>query len=156
MLLAFAPVFAFMIWKFSNLGLNFDIVESRFFGRGFLDFGGSFYNWATAFQNMFVGIPERTAYFLTEFIGLAIGVGTCVACIKHYPEIAWFSLAVLIVSWGSGPAQGIIRYVLATPAVFVMLAKWGKNPAFDRAWTIASILLMGLLATLFAFNFWVA
>ena len=156
MLLAFAPLFVFLIWKFSNLGLTFDIVESRFFGRGFLDFGGAFYNWATAFQNMFVSIPERTAYFLTEFIGLAIGIVTCLACMKHYPEIAWFSLAVLIVSWGSGPAQGIIRYVLAAPAVFVMLAKWGKNPVFDRAWTIASILLMGLLATLFAFNFWVA
>jgi len=57
---------------------------------------------------------------------------------------------------GSGPAQGIIRYILGAPAVFVMLAKWGKNPVFDRVWTIASILLMGLLATLFAFNYWVA
>jgi hypothetical protein len=156
MLLAFAPLIAFLLWKFSNLGLNFDIVESRYFGRGFLDFGSAFYNWATAFENMFAGNPERTAYFLTEFIGLAIGLVTCIACMKHYPEIAWFSLAVLIISWGSGPAQGIIRYILSAPAVFVMLAKWGKNPAFDRAWTIASILLMGLLATLFAFNFWVA
>jgi hypothetical protein len=146
MLLAFAPLIVFVIWKFSNLGLSFDIVESRYFGRGFLDFGGAFYNWATAFQSMFAGIPERTAYFLTEFFGLAIGTVTCIACMKHYPEIAWFSLAVLIVSWGSGPTQSNIRYILAAPAVFVMLAKWGKNPVFDRVWTIASILLMGLLA----------
>ena len=105
---------------------------------------------------MFVHIPERTAYFLTEFLGLVIGVVTCFTCIKHYPEIAFFSLAVLLISWGSGPAQGIIRYIMGAPAVFVMLAKWGQNTVFDRAWTVASILLMGLLAMLFAFNFWVA
>jgi len=156
MLLAFTPLIVFLIWKFSRLGLNFDIVEANYFGRGLLDFGGAFFNWATASQSMSIGIPERTAYFMTEYLGLAIGVVTCIACIKHYPEIAWFSLAVLVISWGSGPAQGIIRYILGAPAVFVMLAKWGKNTVFDRAWTIASLLLMGMLAALFAFNFWVA
>jgi hypothetical protein len=156
MLLAFAPLIAYLIWKFSHLGLNFDIVESNYFGRGFLNFGSAYYNWAAAFHSLFVHIPARTAYFVTEFLGLIIGVGTCFACIKHYPEIAFFSLAVLIISWGSGPAQGMIRYIIGAPAVFIMLAKWGKHPAFDRAWTIACILLMGLLAMLFAFNFWVA
>ena len=156
MLLAFAPLIAYMAWKFSHLGLNFDIVESNYFGREFLDFGRAYANWATAFQLLFAHIPEQTAYFLTEFLGLAIGVATCIVCIKHYPEIAFFSLAVLVISWGSGPAQGMIRYILGAPAVFVMLARWGKNSTFDRAWTIASILLMGLLAMLFAFNFWVA
>jgi hypothetical protein len=156
MLLAFAPLIAYLIWKFSHLGLNFTIVESNYFGRGFLDFGGAYFNWASAFHSLFVHIPARTAYFLTEFLGLIIGVGTCIACIKHYPEIAFFSLAVLIISWGSGPAQGMIRYIMGAPAVFLMLAKWGKHSAFDRAWTIASIMLMALLAMLFAFNFWVA
>lgn len=156
MLLAFAPLIAYLLWKFSHLGVNFDIVESNYFGRGFLNFGGAYSNWAAAFHDLFVHIPARTAYFLTEFLGLAIGVATCVACIKHYPEIAWFSLAVLIISWGSGPAQGMIRYILGAPAVFVMLAKWGKHSTFDRAWTIASLMLMALLAMLFAFNFWVA
>jgi hypothetical protein len=40
--------------------------------------------------------------------------------------------------------------------VFIMLAQWGKQPAFDRAWTTLSVLLMGLLAMLYAFNMWVA
>lgn len=155
-LLAFAPLVIFGIWKFSYLGLVFDYVETNFFGRGVLDLGYGFYAWSQAFQAMFAGVPERTAYFLTEFIGLALGIVTCVACLKHDPEVAWFSLAVLIISWGSGPAQGIQRYILAAPAVFIMLARWGKNPVFDRAWTTFSVLLMGLLAMLFAFNFWVA
>jgi hypothetical protein len=112
--------------------------------------------WSGAFKSMFIGNPERTAYFLTEFIGLTIGIVTCIACLKYNPEIALFSLAVLVFSWGSGPVQGIQRYILAAPAVFIMLARWGKNPLFDRAWTIFSLLLMGLLAMLFAFNYWVA
>ena len=62
---------------------------------------------------------------------------------KTHPEIGWFSLAVVLISWGSDPAQGIHRYVLGAPAVFI-------------AWTILSILLMGLLAALFAFDMWVA
>jgi hypothetical protein len=156
MLLAFAPLIAYLLWKFSRLGFNFDIVESNNFGRGFLDFGSAYFNWTTAFHSMFIHNPERTAYFLTEFLGLIIGLVTCITCIKVYPEIAFFSLAVLIISWGSGPAQGMIRYIIGAPAVFVMLARWGKNSVFDRAWTIASILLMGLLTMLFAFNFWVA
>jgi hypothetical protein len=156
MLLAFAPLIAYLVWKFSHLGVSFDFVETHYFGRGFLDFGSAYFNWANAVQSLFVHIPARTAYFLTEIFGLIIGAVTCITCVKYYPEIAFFSLAVLIISWGSGPAQGIIRYILGAPAVFVMLARWGKNTVFDKAWTVASLLLMGLLAMLFAFNFWVA
>ncbi len=155
-LLIFAPLVVFLVWKFSYLGIAFDFVESNFFGRGTLDFGSAFYNWSEAFRSMFLGVPARTAYFLTEFIGLVIGGVACFACLRYDPEVAWFSLAVLAISWGSGPAQGIQRYILGAPAVFIMLARWGRNSVFDRAWTIASTLLMGLEAMLFAMNFWVA
>lgn len=154
--LAFTPAVAFLVWKFSYLGFNFDVVEANYFGRGFINFGGAFYNWATAFHDMFIGNSQQMAYFLTEFIGLFIGGLTSLLCIRDEPEIAWFSLAVFLISIGSGPAQGIQRYILGAPAVFVMLARWGKNTAFDRAWTFFSLLLMGLLAMLFAFNMWVA
>ncbi len=155
-LLVFAPLIAFLMWKFSYLGLAFDFIENNFFGRGVLSFDFAFFAWSEAFKSMLAGPPPRTVYFLTEFLGLAIGIVTCFACLKRDPEVAWFSLAVLIISWGSGPAQGLLRYILAAPAVFIMLAHWGKNPLFDRAWTMASVLLMGLLAMLFAFDFWVA
>lgn len=100
--------------------------------------------------------PQHTAYYLTEFLGLLIGIVACIVTMKTHPEIAWFSLAVVLISWGSGPAQGIHRYILGAPAVFITLARWGNHPVFDRAWTMLSILLMGLLAMLFAFNMWVA
>ena len=156
-LLAFSPLIAFLIWKFSYLGLAFDFIQSNYFGRGFLLLGYAFYAWAEAFRTMLAGTnPQHTAYYLTEFLGFAIGVIACIATIKTHPEIGWFSFAVLLISWGSGPAQGIHRYILGAPAVFIALARWGNNPVFDRAWITLSILLMGLLAMLFAFNMWVA
>lgn len=152
-----SPALTFLVWKFSPLGLKFSFVEQNFFGRGFLLLGQSYYAWATAFHQMlFDGIPERTAYYLVEFAAILLGIIACLVTWKRYPELAWFSLAVLVLSWGSGGAQGMHRYILTAPSVFVALAKWGRNPVFDRAWTLASILVMGLLATLFAFNFWVA
>ena len=155
--LAISPLIAFGIWKFSYLGLAFDYIESNYFGRSFLSLGLAFYTWTEAFRTMLSGTnPQHTAYYLTEFLGLAIGVTACIATIKTHPDIGWFSLAVVLISWGSGPAQGIHRYILGAPAVFMTLARWGKNPVFDRAWTILSILLMGVLAMLFAFDMWVA
>lgn len=156
-LLAFSPLIVFLIWKFSYLGLAFDYVEAKYFGRGFLSLGASFYAWAEAFRTMISGTnPQHTAYYLTEFLGLVIGVAACVATVRTHPEIGWFSVAVVLISWGSGPAQGIHRYILGAPAVFFTLARWGAHPVFDRAWTLLSILLMGMLAMLFAFNMWVA
>ncbi len=155
--LAFAPLIAFVLWKFSYLGVAFDYIEANFFGRGFLDIGGAFYSWGSSLASMLsFKNPNHSAYYFTEFFGMLIGLAACFAARKSHPEAAWFSLAVFLVSWGSGPAQGIHRYILGAPAVFIQLAAWGRHPAFDRIWTLASLLLMGLLATLFAFNFWVA
>ena len=156
-ILAISPVVVFLIWKFSYWGLAFDYIELNYFGRGYLSLGFSFYATAEAFRSMLSGInPQYTAYFITEFLGLAIGIIACIVTLKTHPEVAWLSIVVILISWGSGYPNGIHRYVLGAPAVFIALARWGKNPVFDRAWTILSILLMGLLATLYAFNMWVA
>lgn len=154
--LAFAPLIAFLVWKFSFLGLAFDYVESNFFGRGFMNLGMAFYTWSQAISSLGGANPAHTAYYLVELGGILLGVIASLKCLRTDPELAWFSLAVVLVSWGSGPAQGMHRYILGAPAVFVMLAQWGRNPVFDKVWTIVSLLLMGLLASLFAFNMWVA
>jgi len=86
---------------------------------------------------------------------MVIGFITILRCLKTDLEVALFSLAAFLIPLLSGP-PGLDRYLLAAPAVFITLARWGKNPVFDRAWTLASLLVMGLLAMLFAFNFWVS
>ena len=156
-LLIFSPVLVFLIWRFSPMGVNFRYIEDEIYGRGVLQVGEALYSWWGAFRTMLSGAePQHTAYYLTEFLGFTIGVIACITTIRTHPEVGWFSLAVVLISWGSGPAQGIHRYVLGAPAVFVALARWGQNPVFDRAWTLLSILLMGALAMLFAFDMWVA
>jgi Mannosyltransferase (PIG-V) len=156
-LLACSPVITFLIWRFSHVGLQFKYIQDHIYERGVLQFGKAFYLWSEAFRSTLTGQnPQHTAYYLTEFLGLAIGIIACIVTLKTHPELGWFSLAVVLISWGSGPAQGIHRYILGAPAVFIALAHWGTNPVFDRAWTMLSILLMGLLAMLFAFNMWVA
>jgi hypothetical protein len=155
--LAITPLIAFVIWKYSYWGQAFDYVQTNNFGRGFLSFGKSFFSWWEAFQTMVsVTVPQSSAYYFTEFLGLAIAISTCIVCLRLDAEIAWFSLAVVLISWGSGDIQSFHRYILGAPAIFLVLSRWGRNPVFDRAWTILSLLLMGTLALLFAFNMWVA
>jgi Mannosyltransferase (PIG-V) len=155
-LLVFVPLITFFIWKFSYYGIAFDYVEMQFFGSRFMDLGGAFFTWAEAWRSMFIGIPERTANYILIFFIFVLGMIACIKTIKNYPEAAWFSLAVIIISFGSGPPSGMHRYILTTPAIFIFLASLGRNPVFDRAWTIFSILWLGALAALFALNMWVA
>ena len=101
-------------------------------------------------------ILQRGANYSIIIVLFLVALVACFKCMKEYPEVAWLSLTILLISWGSGPASGMHRYVLTTPAVFIALADWGRNPVFDRVWTLASILWLGLLSALFAMDMWVA
>jgi hypothetical protein len=148
----------------------FDYIEVNYFGRTYLDLQSSFFYMIHPLKSLIPGFdpknamdtgfvhqhPQSSAYYVTEFLGLFIGLIATLSVRKKHPELAWFSLAVIITSWGSGAFQGIVRYVLGAPALFIGLAYWGRSQVFDRVWTIISLLLMALLAMVFAFNMWVA
>ncbi|MGB8645564.1 MAG: mannosyltransferase family protein [Anaerolineae bacterium] len=154
-LISAAPVLAFFVWRYSPQGVGFDFIEGTYFGRGIFALGSSFVNWQNAFQSLWGSNSQMAVYYLIEFAAIALGFIACWQTRKRYPEIAWFSLAVILLSLTSGPAQGMHRYILAAPVVFIALARWGANAAFDRGWSLASILLNGLLALLFTFDMWV-
>ncbi len=154
-LVSLAPVVAFFIWKFSYWGLAFGIVEENFFGRGVLSLGVSFITWSEGYQALFGPNSQRAVYYLIEFAAIILGLTASFFTFRPYPDLSLYSLAVIVLSLTSGPAQGMSRYILAAPAVFLFLGRLGQNEAFDRAWSIFSILLMGLLATLFTFDMWV-
>ncbi len=155
-LLALTPIITFLIWKFSYYGLAFDFVEQSFFGSTFMDIPGAIADWTQAIHSLSMDILQRGANYSIIIVLFVLAVAACFKCMKTYPEVAWLSLTIILISWGSGPASGMHRYVLTAPAVFVALADWGKNPVFDRAWTIASIMWLGLLSALFALDMWVA
>lgn len=153
-LIILAPLIGFFLWKISYFGMAFSTIESQFFGRGLLSFGMAFITWSSAFRDLFGSNPQAAAYYLVEWGGILLGFTACIEGLKRYPDIAWFGFLVVFLSFTSGPAQGMHRYILAAPPVFLFLSRLGRRPAFDRIWSIASVLLMGILATLYTFNMW--
>jgi len=153
-LLAAAPILAYLVWRVSYYGLAFSKVEDEFFGRQLFALGRSFITWGDAFRTLYGSNPQAAAYYALEWGGVVLGLTACIAGLRRHPDIAWFGLFVVVLSFTSGPAQGMHRYILAAPPVFLYLSRWGEKPAFDRTWTTASVLLMGMLAMLFSFDMW--
>lgn len=162
------PVGTYLAWYFSKMGQAFHFVEANFFGRGMLDIPASLVGWGYAWQivtgNLTKDIPtwvlgdpaQSRIYFAIEFLAVSLGLLACILVWKRHPVVAAFSLAAWVIVVFSGSPQSNVRYMLALPAIFLLLGRWGKNPVFDRVWTILSLLIMGLLATLYSFDFWVA
>jgi len=150
------PVAAYLAWAFSPLGQAFSTVQREYFGQQPLAFGESLANWSAVLASWSEARPETRVYYSLEIGAVALAAIASLWAIRHWPGVALFSLAALLIPLTSGAPQSMVRYVLAVPAVFLLLARLGANPAFDRAWMVASTLLMGLLVTLFAFDFWVA
>ena len=172
---ALAPIAAFLAWFASPLGTNWQIVEREFFSRSF-DPAKSIETWRRVLDSLLSGVdktpgPNLTdyamfgggnlasstmVYIALELAALALGVAACLWLLRRMPGVALFGLGVIVLSAGSSAAQGMDRYVLAVPAIFLMLAWFGRRVVFDRAWVMASTLLMGMLAMLFTFGFWVS
>jgi hypothetical protein len=109
------------------------------------------YSWWTN-----TAMEQRSVYYMVELGATILALAACAYTMRSEPGLALFSLMVVVISFFSGCAQGMHRYVLTAPATFVMLGRLGdRDEAFDRSWTIGSLLLMGLFALLFASNFWV-
>ncbi|MGB1250252.1 MAG: mannosyltransferase family protein [Candidatus Promineifilaceae bacterium] len=154
-LLHLSPIITFLLWRFSFYGFAFAVVEELYFGRGVFMVGTSFAQWLDAFRAIGGENGQRSTYYLIEFGAIILGIWSCLATRKQYPALSWYGLLAIVIALTSGPAQGMHRYILAAPSVFIFLGRLGESEAFDRVWTIASVLLMGLLATLFSFDFWV-
>ncbi len=153
-LLMFTPLLAYFVWRFSFWGQMFQLVEDNYFGRQFLDLGPSISGWTNAFLSLFGTHYQTAAYYMVEIGATLLGILACIFTFRRYPEAASFSLAVIIISLTSGYPQGMHRYVMTAPVVFLFLSRLGKNTAFDRAWIILSTLIMGGMALLFAADMW--
>jgi hypothetical protein len=168
---ALAPVVAFAGWRFSVIGNTFMTVEHDYFGRTF-DLQGSWNTWVSAWQSMIAGVdqtgtaaygggplpPESSVYLFFEFFAMAVALLGTIWLIRKMPGVALFGLAVLVFSFGASATSpnGMDRYVLGVPAIFLMLAWFGRRQIFDRTWVLASTLVMGMMVMLFTFGFWVA
>ena len=105
-----------------------------------------------------------TSLLLNWIIGPLLMFALAYIFLRDYPD--YFSgviligiarcIAMVIVSMISGGPQSLVRYMLAVPSLFVLLGWWSRNVIFDRTWLLGSLMTMGVLATLFAQDLWVA
>jgi hypothetical protein len=96
-------------------------------------------------------------YYGIEVGATLLAIAACIAVIRREPGLALFGLGSLFLALTSGwSAQGMVRYAMAVPAMFLVLARLGRHPVFDRAWTLGSVLLLGMETLLFTFDLWVA
>jgi hypothetical protein len=150
------PIIAYLIWNYF-LGAKAFAVEREHFGR-------ELFNWSQLNRGLKMLInsfqdgsnSQMTTYYAIEVFGVVLAVIACLFTARRYPGLTLFSVFAVILPVTSSAPQSIIRYMLAVPAVFVFLARLGRNTAFDKAWTVFSLLMMGMLLTLFTFNMWVA
>jgi len=153
-MLVLLPLITYFVWASSHWGQAFKIVEQNYFSRQLFALEQSWFVWKLAFLSLFGSNRQQMAYYAIEFAAILLGLVSCLLTFRRYPGLALFGFLVLIVSLTSGVAQGMQRYVLAMPSIFLVLGRLGRHEPFDRAWTLASVLLMGLLVTLFTFNMW--
>lgn len=150
----FLPIAAYLLWRFSPLGRGWAELQIFYFGRGFLTVETSLASWAQGFQYATTNGPA-TVYFGIQVLAVAIAFLASLGLIRRDPPVALYSLAVVILSIFGGSAQSLERYMLAAPATFIGLSYLGRRKAFDKTWTIASLLLMGMSVALFTLKFWV-
>lgn len=73
---------------------------------------------------------------------------------KWHPGLALYGLGAIWLPLGTGQLVSQNRYVLIVVPMLFMLTRWGRNPVFDRVWTIISLLLFAMYAILFTQGFW--
>jgi hypothetical protein len=154
-LFALFPVAAFLAWRYSTLGEGWAVLQPGYFGRGFLVLAQTIGAWQWSFFDYTPHVIQSQAYYLIEIGILLLALISSIAIWRKYPEVAAFSLAVVILSLLSGAAQSLARYMITVPAMYIVLAKLGRNKAFDYGWTILSLLLLGVEVMLFSFDMWV-
>ena len=150
------PVVAYAVWAMSSMGQAFEVVQREYFGRGLLNLEAAWHGWTRALSGFAEALPETQVYYALEVVAVVGAVIACVWAFRRWPAASVFGLATLAISLASGEPQGMVRYVLAVPPIFLGLSRLGASPAFDRGWTIASVMLMAFLAAIYSVDFWVA
>ncbi len=155
-LAVFLPLAAYFIWRTSLLGGGWAELQEFYFGRGLLSIEQSLNSWTQVFfYSRYQSEGEGLIYFGIEVVTVVLAALAGIWLLRRDPQVALFSLAIVGLSVFSGSAQSMARYMLVAPANYLFLAYLGRSWAFDRAWTLASLLIMGMSVMLFSFDMWV-
>jgi hypothetical protein len=148
-----APAAAYLVWR-AVFGARFDFIETHYFGRGILWLSLSWSSWRDALDLVMSGEPQARAYYLVEGWGVLAAGAASLLLLRRDRALALYGLAILVVALTSGAAQGMHRYVLSLPALFLIPARLGRQPVFDRLWTLGNTLALAVFALAFSWDFW--
>ena len=161
-LLALIPAGFYLIW-WSQLGAGFTFVEKYFFGSTTFGIVPALFAWLEVLPSVWGettswsgNLAQTSVYFSLEFCAIVMALIACWKMRFIAPAVAVFSVLAWSIAFFNGSPHSMVRYVAVMPALYLWLGQLGIRPNFDRIWTIVSLLLFGLLATLFSFDFWVA
>lgn len=150
------PVLAYGLWRLA-LGMPFDLVQEYWFGRAAFDFDRLRDGLDVAWQAITTAPNSQTqVYYLLELTSIGLAFVACLYTFRRDPILSLFGLLALLIPFTSGAPQSLIRYVLVVPSLFIMLAALGRYKVFEQAWTLLSILLLGMQVSLFTWDMWVA
>jgi hypothetical protein len=151
---ALLPLGGYLVWRNSSLGQGWAELQPFYFGRGFLSLQRTLddlrYVYDYAQSN-----SQAAVYFSLEAAAVLLALAASLWLLRRDPPLALFGLAVVLLSVLSGSMQSMARYVLIAPPLYIFPAHLGGHPLFDRLWVVASVLLLGMSAMLFAFDMWV-
>jgi hypothetical protein len=150
------PVVGYVIWRLSPLGVGWQHLQDVLFGRGLMTIDNSIRAWGIALNYGFTkGGGAGLIYLWIDLLAIALTLIASIWLLRRDLPLGLFSLAIVLLSVFSGATNSMARYMIIAPALYIFLAHLGKNKTFDRVWTVASTLLLGMEAALFAFEFWV-
>lgn len=149
------PVLAYVLWRMA-FGVPFDFVQANWFGNGVFLLDETKEAW-TILLDRAKEVPETAIFVTVSLSAMVLAILSCLLNLRKYPRLAIFGIISIIVPMTSGwtGTNSAIRYLLAIPTLWIMLAQWGRFVVFDRIWTVLGTLLLAIQAYLFAFDFWV-
>jgi len=150
------PLLAYAIWRMA-FGTEFDFVQANWFGNQLFQFELTVDAWRQILDRA-QDNPETQIIVALNVGSVALALLSCLYMVRQYPRLAIFGALAVIIPLTAGwtGTQSSFRYVLVVPTLWVLLGTWTQNPTFERIWMLVSILLLGMQAFLFSFDFWVA
>lgn len=95
---ALLPVIAFLVWRYSSLGEGWAVLQPGYFGRGFLTFRQTLGAWKWSFFDYTPGVDQSKIYYSIELGTVLLALVSSLLTLRKFPEVAAFSLAVIILS----------------------------------------------------------
>ena len=121
------PVLVHLAWRLSPLGEGWALLQSFYFGRGYLSIVGSLGSWVSGASYALSQGHEAMFAFVLDRASILLALVASLALLRRR-EVALgaFSLALIVASGLSGDHQSTVRYMAIVPAIPIWLAHVGQ------------------------------